>query len=246
MVAAMKRLHPELADHDFLGRVVLEQAPDAQRLLDMLSTSVRATIARFNVRLLVVDSIAAVFREFGSEEMVERAKLMGRVAQQLKFIADGVNGTRVFVLVTNQVSARLDGPEARPAGIGGDVRPVPALGLSWASAVNTRLVVRRTGHKADPLPQQGNDPHAPEADQARANPNASAGKKRRSEEALEEESTRLPTSPQGVAVRELSVGFAPHLPRSEGAERCCHYVVERCGVVGITLPSLHTNVGDRM
>lgn len=124
------------------------------------------------VRLVVVDSIAALFRgEYARSEAVERAAVLADVARTLHRIA--AHGACVLVL--NQVTDVLDsdvpgdagreeqtlpvwsardaaaqgaeGPETTGAGTAAAWhvrRTAPALSLGWGAAVNARLMMSRT------------------------------------------------------------------------------------------------------
>lgn len=122
------------------------------------------------VRLVVVDSIAALFRgEYARSEAVERAAVLADVARALHRIA----ARGACVLVLNQVTDVLDsdvpgdagreeqtlpvwaardaaaqgaeGPGAVGAGAVWHVRrTAPALSLGWGAAVNARLMLSRT------------------------------------------------------------------------------------------------------
>ena len=107
-----------------------------------------------NIRLIVVDSVAAlVRREFGgTERLVERQDVLSRIASQLKFLSLSLSlwvcgciqkliahanhrtlaeSFDIHVLVTNHVQ-------------GGGAEIAPALGNTWFHAVNTRLVLSQT------------------------------------------------------------------------------------------------------
>lgn len=210
IVSSLKQQHPELAQHDFLEQLVLEQVGTAQRLLELLTTTAPHAISHYNVRLIVLDSIAALFREFGSDEMIERAKLMWRIAQQLKVLAEGCRQP-VFVIVTNQVSSRLDGTVSSES----DKRPpVPALGLSWASYINTRLLARRTERVTSTETSVQTSP---------------VGAKRKADEPLEDDHASVKQTTT-LPLRELSIAFAGHLPSSGDV---CSFIVDRGGVRGV-------------
>ncbi|KAK9824182.1 hypothetical protein WJX72_008385 [[Myrmecia] bisecta] len=107
------------------------------------------------LRLIVIDSIAYIFRDVGDNASVgayvERTGLLFQIASLLRRYADEYN---VAVVVTNQVmdavSAAESGgkaPAARHTGglkLMSDGRQViPALGLAWANCVHTRIFLAR-------------------------------------------------------------------------------------------------------
>ncbi|GIL73967.1 hypothetical protein Vretifemale_3961 [Volvox reticuliferus] len=127
---------------------------------------------RYRARLVVIDSIAALARtEYGNVpgggdgggggsgvvgSILERQQVLGRIASQLKALAESL---RVPVLVTNQVTTRINPPgegggqqqqqqqqqqpqqQQGPGGSGGSL--TAALGTKWAHCVNLRLVLER-------------------------------------------------------------------------------------------------------
>ncbi|GIL49834.1 hypothetical protein Vafri_6151 [Volvox africanus] len=119
-----------------------------------------ATLSRRVVRLLVIDSVARVFRDAGESDEPQVQQLHRRAAQLfgltalLKRLAQE---HQLAVLLTNQVMDDFDsdggtsvgikgggGAGSRPAPLVSSGRRVlPALGLAWANCVNCRLFVAR-------------------------------------------------------------------------------------------------------
>ncbi|GLI62980.1 hypothetical protein VaNZ11_005837 [Volvox africanus] len=119
-----------------------------------------ATVPRRVVRLLVIDSVARVFRDAGESDEPQVQQLHRRAAQLfgltalLKRLAQEY---QLAVLLTNQVMDDFDsdggtslgimaggGAGSRPAPLVSSGRRVlPALGLAWANCVNCRLFVAR-------------------------------------------------------------------------------------------------------
>ena len=103
------------------------------------------------VRLIVIDSIAALFRsEFDNTpvELKRRSSLFFKISSKLKALAKRFS---LAVLVTNQV-VDLVGPNEGINGLRiGNLgclytsgrRVCPALGLAWANCVNSRLFLSR-------------------------------------------------------------------------------------------------------
>ena len=166
---------------------------------------------RARVRLLVVDSMAALYRGADASKLgdqLARCEALFAAAALLKGYAARYG---VAVLLTNHVVAAFKGLGSAgrdPGDQGGDqggvmrlsqvgnVRElassegpvVPALGFAWSSCVNTRLFVAR-----------------------RAQPGAEG---------------------PGAGLRRMQVLLAPHLPPAE-----CDYVIERGGVRGVASSS---------
>ena len=88
-----------------------------------------------NVKLLLVDSVAAVARQEYSS-IVHRQAWLNQQASLLKYIAERFE---IPVVVTNQVTTRFnshsDGGQENSSSL------LPALGNTWSHCVNTRLVL---------------------------------------------------------------------------------------------------------
>lgn len=195
---------PDPLDHVFVAAA--HTPDDLLTLLDRLHAALlspRHPGAR-PVRLLVVDSVAALFRsEFDNSpgDLRRRSSLFFKIGARLKLCAERFD---LAVVVTNQVVDVVDGDAA---GAGGGMRVgnyeglyssgrrvCPALGLSWANCVNTRLFLLRREVAVEAM---DGSPAAVVAAPAR---------------------TR----------RRMQVVFAPHLP-----EAACEFEIRREGVFGI-------------
>jgi len=103
----------------------------------------------FNIKLVIIDSIAALARtEFGAQSIAERQRMLGRQASQLKYIAEAFT---IPVLVTNQVTTAMGGRGAGAGNGQGEGHLMAALGPMWAHAVNTRLVMAAQKGKGVPV-----------------------------------------------------------------------------------------------
>lgn len=135
-------------DIDFLSNVFIEESHNSEDLLDNLRKLVPEMCRQSNVRLLVIDSIAGMFRtEFDAtnkDQAKLRLALMYRFAAELRHLADTYS---LCVVVVNQVTASVDQEPLSSlfSGSFGGAKadPVPALGLGWSNCVNTRLMLRR-------------------------------------------------------------------------------------------------------
>lgn len=110
--------------------------------LDVLMTRLEHTLPSLqrskNVRLLVIDSVAALFRsEYGEGQGIQRAADLMKFACAL----DKVWRTGVAVLCVNQVTDAVSDTVMLPVQ---GATAVPSLGLSWANAVTTRIFLSRT------------------------------------------------------------------------------------------------------
>ena len=189
-----------------LENVFVLQIESVEHLWTTLGARVEELLMNKRVRLLVLDSVAGLFRtrddtrdgERPEAAAAARAQELFQHAARLKLLSDRYD---LAVLVLNQVSdkplgaaqARHAAPWELAASIGGgDGIRVPALGLSWGCAVNTRLLLARTY-----VARQG-EQWAPDDESG------------------------------GVARRELRVAYSPRLPH-DGA---CAFEVRADGVFG--------------
>lgn len=173
-------------------------------LLKMDSVLLSRNSTRWPIKLIVIDSIAALFRsdyENTPSDLKRRSSSFFRISGKLKALA---NKFGLAVVVTNQV---VDFVESND-GIGGlrignlgclnssGRRVCPALGLAWANCINVRLFLSR------------------------------------SEEEVGEE--RILVDEEGGDVvsrrarRHIHVVFAPHLPTSS-----CQFEIFKEGIFGI-------------
>jgi RecA/RadA recombinase len=94
-------------------------------------------MARRRVGLIVLDSVAMLARlEFGTDQVITRQKMLAEQASLLKQVAEQFD---IPVVLTNQVTG------------GGNASGTPgaqraALGVVWAHAVSTRLVLDQQQH----------------------------------------------------------------------------------------------------
>ncbi|KAF3786449.1 DNA repair XRCC3-like protein [Nymphaea thermarum] len=139
------RLPPSSRPSTPLDNIFLHSVQTAD---DLLSLLLRLDPILPRLRLLVIDSIAALFRsefETSSTDLVRRSNLFFRIAGKLKAQASRFG---FAVVVANQVGDVI----GEETGGGGGCRPLvtsgrrvcPALGLSWANCVNTRLFLSRS------------------------------------------------------------------------------------------------------
>lgn len=137
------------------ARVLMVQ-PDTVSELMLRLQGLEEAIRQHGVRLLVVDSVAALLQsEYGRDDIIRRQELLGRQASILKHLAES---RRMPVIVTNQVRFQ-GGPGGQETaftsagkkeimratetanGEGLDLQLTAALGTKWSHAVNIRLVL---------------------------------------------------------------------------------------------------------
>ncbi|CAM6120406.1 unnamed protein product [Calypogeia fissa] len=153
----------EVVNFDPCKNVYVQGLQTAEELLKYLdySETLLSHPLRMPVRLLVIDSIAALFRtDFDNRTisaLTGRGNLFFQISSKLKKLAEKYN---LAIVVTNQVTDYFESTEAprrRDAAAGASLaavgtaevlftsgrRVVPSLGISWAHCVNTRLFLSR-------------------------------------------------------------------------------------------------------
>lgn len=116
-----------------LSNILLVRCHDCVDLLAELHLLPRLLSERPRVRLLVLDSVAAPFRQL-FDDLSQRTRLLGGLSQQLVTMA---TRRHIAVVITNQMTTRLLQ--------GGASQLVPALGELWGHAPTNRLLLQREG-----------------------------------------------------------------------------------------------------
>lgn len=123
----------------------------ADQLLDIMPKIeffIKNAKSRLPIKLIVIDSIAALFRsiyENTPAELGKRSSLFFQIAGKLKGLASAYG---LAVVVTNQVADLVGGDEGVRIGNLGCLcssgrRVRPALGLAWANCVNLRFFIAK-------------------------------------------------------------------------------------------------------
>ncbi|KAL7590282.1 DNA repair protein XRCC3 homolog [Lactuca sativa] len=210
LVESFRSSHPILfaSSRDPRDYIFTRNCQTAQDLLDVLllleSRLEKPKETRLDIKLIVIDSIAALFRsDFDNNpaDLKRRSSLFFKISSILKSHA---RRRGIAIVVTNQVVDSMDDNNGSSGVRVGNLesmytsgrRVLPALGLSWANCVNSRLFLSR-------------------------------------HEVIEGVENGLPDSDYSGYVsrrkrRELHVVFAPHLPHSS-----CEFVILRDGVFGV-------------
>ncbi|KAF4320876.1 hypothetical protein BBO99_00005172 [Phytophthora kernoviae] len=118
---------------DFLDGIFVEQLYTVDDLMDLLQARLPTLLAEQNTKLVVLDSVAAVFRLVSTssvKEASDRSRTMFHMANCMRILSAQYDV--VFVL-TNQVTGDFD-PRSTT---GNELRP--ALGLSWSHCINQRI-----------------------------------------------------------------------------------------------------------
>uniref|UniRef100_A0A2N9E2I4 RecA family profile 1 domain-containing protein n=1 Tax=Fagus sylvatica TaxID=28930 RepID=A0A2N9E2I4_FAGSY len=207
---AFRSSHPLIFGNDPCDSIFVHAVYSADHLFDIMP-KIESFLAnprtQFPVKLIVIDSIAALFRsdfENTPVELKRRSSLFFKISGKLKSLAKRFG---LAVVVTNQV-VDLVGPSEGLNGlkvgnlaslVSSGRRVCAALGLSWANCVNSRLFLSR------------NEEVVGEENGLVVDVNACGG-------------DFVPRRTR----RRLHVVFAPHLPESS-----CEFVITRERVFGV-------------
>lgn len=136
---------------DPCDRIFIKGIQEVDELLDLLEHGLPTFLQQrrqWPIRLIVIDSIAAVFRtefDHSVHEYAERAGYLFKVATLLKRYADEYD---LAVVVTNQVTAHIEDEGSQKKSqrqqhplplVSSGRRVLPALGLAWSNCVSMRL-----------------------------------------------------------------------------------------------------------
>ncbi|KAG1964256.1 DNA repair protein XRCC3 [Pimephales promelas] len=147
LVTQQSRLRPDLPPALIHSRrltdsIYIEHAADLDALQVCVSQRVPVLLKRGLVRLVVVDSVAALFRsEFQADEAVQRSRHLLAFSSTLHRLSHAYGAPVVCV---NQVTDVMDGPNPGRCdyGLVGS-KVLPALGIAWANQVMVRLMLTR-------------------------------------------------------------------------------------------------------
>ncbi|KAK7488420.1 hypothetical protein BaRGS_00020394 [Batillaria attramentaria] len=166
----------------FSDQIFVEHVADFDGLDMCLQKKLPLLLSRGMVKLVVVDSVAALFRcHYDNHHLVSRAKHLSSLAARLRRMSDQHS---VAIVCVNQVSANMSGT---PENISRSHQSLPALGLVWADNVTCRFLMIRPEHNALPAVLDTEQTGA----SGDLNSQIKSG---------------------AASVRQLEVMFAPHLP----------------------------------
>lgn len=148
--------HPDLSKP--LDNILVHPLRETDDLLDVLPRIDSLLVkppppqTRFPIKLIVIDSIAALFRsdfDNSPSDLKKRSSLFFKISSKLKAQAMQFG---LAVVVTNQVVDNLDSSDGLRIGnsrflYSSGRKVCAALGLSWANCVNTRLFLSRSEEK---------------------------------------------------------------------------------------------------
>ena len=152
IMEAYKLKHPWTKSFEFRDSIFIEQLKDLDNQQEVIFEKLPQILAaQKNVKLLIIDSIAALLRvEYtnSSEDMKARSVFLANLSIHLKKLSDAYG---MPVVVMNQVSdAFQDASDESYAKyqlsqtrISSGKAKIPALGLFWSHCINTRIFLTR-------------------------------------------------------------------------------------------------------
>lgn len=113
---------------NFSDHIFVEHINDYDNLHQCLTRRVPLLASRRNIKLLIIDSIAAIFRgTYHSSEGQKRARDMRVIGDTLLWLCAKFD---ITIICVNQVTSDLSSNTSQE---------IPALGLAWANLVTTRI-----------------------------------------------------------------------------------------------------------
>ncbi|KAG8561338.1 hypothetical protein GDO81_015324 [Engystomops pustulosus] len=133
----------------FGDSIFIEHAADIDMLTDCISKKLPILLRRGQIRLIVIDSIAALFRcEFTAKDAALKAKHLQSLGAKLHHLSTCFTAP---VFCINQVTDTMKETDSVLSHLGLQDRKVqPALGISWSNQLLMRLMVSRTQMTAPP------------------------------------------------------------------------------------------------
>lgn len=125
------RINEVTSEIKFGENIFIEHIVDVEGLKQCLNVRLPRLLNDHRVGLLVIDSIAGIFRDYEADA-ISRATELRHVGGRLHFLAERYN---LVVICINQVTAAI--------GLNSS-ETVAALGLAWANMVTTRLHMSRS------------------------------------------------------------------------------------------------------
>ncbi|XP_038077515.1 DNA repair protein XRCC3-like [Patiria miniata] len=121
--------------------IFIEHLSEIDQLVHCIQYRIPLLLKQSQVKLIVVDSVAALFRcEFSPGEAAKRAKRLQSLGAQLHRLS---RLHHVPVICVNQVTANMSSGSLNP----NQRQLIPALGLAWSNLIQTRLMLGRTAYK---------------------------------------------------------------------------------------------------
>ncbi|ALC46592.1 spn-B [Drosophila busckii] len=116
---------------NYLGNIFIEHQYESEPLLNCVCNRLQELLQEHSIGLIIIDSVAAVFRLYTNFE--QRARDMRRLANALLSYGDKYN---CAVVCVNQMTASSETK-------GAELQEVPCLGYQWANLGRTRMRISR-------------------------------------------------------------------------------------------------------
>ncbi|XP_065660651.1 DNA repair protein XRCC3 isoform X2 [Hydra vulgaris] len=121
-------------------RIFIEHTAELDDLWTLLNIKVDLLLSNQKIKLIVLDSVAALFRaEYDASNMINRSQMLAKFGLKLHHIS---HKYKICFVVVNQVSDDFNSLKSVDAF--GSKKVVPALGLTWSYMVSTRILLSRT------------------------------------------------------------------------------------------------------
>ncbi|XP_072125997.1 DNA repair protein XRCC3 [Mobula birostris] len=127
----------------FGNNIFIEHVADVESFNHCLSKRLPILLSRGLIRLVVIDSIAALFRcEFGASNSITKARCLQEFGAMLHHLSHRFTSP---VICVNQVADAVSDSHLAQNQLGiVDRRVLPTLGLTWSNQLLMRLMVSRT------------------------------------------------------------------------------------------------------
>ena len=118
---------------NFDDNIFIEHISDLDGLNFCIQKKLPLLLGAHNVKLVIIDSVAAVFRcDYEVREMYQRSKHMCTLGNKLRELSEQHN---IPIICVNQVTDSMQKNEQKQ---------IPALGLTWANQIMSRIMLSKT------------------------------------------------------------------------------------------------------
>lgn len=143
LVNVYKKKHSSFKCHNFMDNVFICQIGDLNCLWHCLKRDLPALLSGRNVKLIVIDSVAALFRcEYTINDGLKRQRDLHNLGSLVRKFSDTYGAA---VVCTNQVTSVIT--STNNSGQSSHLKP--ALGLYWSTLITNRLMLSRMHHDPD-------------------------------------------------------------------------------------------------
>ncbi|XP_072346150.1 DNA repair protein XRCC3 isoform X1 [Scyliorhinus torazame] len=129
-------------DIKFGNNIFIEHVADVESLNCCISKRLPILLSRGLIRLVVIDSVAALFRcEFGASDSIAKAKCLQKFGAMLHHLSHRFSSP---IICVNQITDAINDSYLAQSDFGLSGKVLPALGLTWSNQLLMRLMVSRT------------------------------------------------------------------------------------------------------